>query len=71
VGIDRQRMADIRDAKAAQVLAALPPDADRHTRHVVALHCRLDPLVKLTEQRVSRLVSRKRRVRRALRTRQP
>jgi hypothetical protein len=45
-------MADIRDAEAAQVLAAPPPDADRHTRHVVALHCRLDPLVKLTEQRV-------------------
>jgi hypothetical protein len=71
VGIDRHRMADIRDAKAAQVLAAPPPDADRHTRHLVALHRRLDPLIKLTEQRVGRLVSRDRRVRRALRMRQP
>ena len=53
------------------MLAALPPDAERHAGNLVALHRRLDPVVQLTEQRVGRSVSRDRCVRRALRARQP
>jgi hypothetical protein len=42
-------MVDIGDAETLQVLAPLPPDADRDAWHVVARYGRLDPLVELAK----------------------
>jgi hypothetical protein len=57
-GVDRQRMVDVGDAEALEMLAALPEDADRDAGHMVARHRRFDPLVELAEQRSGRLVTR-------------
>jgi hypothetical protein len=54
-------MVDVGDAEALQVLAILPPDADRDAGHMVARHRRFDPLVELAEQRIGRRVARNRR----------
>jgi hypothetical protein len=59
--IDRQRMVDVGDAEALEMLVTLPEDADRDAGHMVARHRGFDPLVELAEQRIGRLVARNRR----------